>query len=51
VPARVAIGFTQGSKDANGDYLISSNDAHAWVEVLFDKAGWVQFDPTPLGGG
>ncbi len=51
VPARVAIGFTQGSKDANGDYVISSNDAHAWVEVLFDKAGWVQFDPTPLGGG
>jgi hypothetical protein len=47
----VAIGFTQGSKDANGDYVISSNDAHAWVEVLFDKAGWVQFDPTPLGGG
>ena len=31
--------------------MISSNDAHAWVEVLFDKAGWVQFDPTPLGGG
>jgi transglutaminase-like putative cysteine protease len=51
VPARVAIGFTQGSRDANGDYLISSNDAHAWVEVLFDKAGWVEFDPTPLGGG
>ena len=51
VPARVAIGFTQGTKEADGSYLISSNDAHAWVEVLFDKSGWVQFDPTPLGGG
>jgi len=51
VPARVAIGFTQGTKDADGTYLISSNDAHAWVEVRFDKAGWVEFDPTPLGGG
>jgi transglutaminase-like putative cysteine protease len=51
VPARVAIGFTQGSRDANGNYVISSNDAHAWVEVLFNGAGWVEFDPTPLGGG
>ena len=51
VPARVAIGFTQGTKEADGSYLISSNDAHAWVEVRFDKVGWVQFDPTPLGGG
>ena len=51
VPARVAIGFTQGTQDADGSYVINSNDAHAWVEVLFDKAGWVQFDPTPLAGG
>jgi hypothetical protein len=51
VPARVGMGFTQGTKESSGDYVISSNDAHAWVEVYFDKAGWVQFDPTPLGGG
>lgn len=51
VPARVAVGFTQGVPDAAGDYLITSHDAHAWVEVPFDKAGWVEFDPTPLGGG
>ena len=51
VPARVAVGFTQGAKQADGTYVISSNDAHAWVEVLFDNAGWVRFDPTPLGGG
>ncbi len=51
IPARVAVGFTQGSRDSDGSYLIRSNDAHAWVEVNFDNAGWVQFDPTPLGGG
>ncbi len=51
VPARVAVGFTQGVRNADGDYVITSHDAHAWVEVPFDRAGWVQFDPTPLGGG
>ena len=52
IPARVAMGFTQGTLDpADGSYVITSNDAHAWVEVRFDNAGWVQFDPTPLGGG
>lgn len=51
VPARVAVGFTQGRPDAAGDYVITSNDAHAWVEVPFAQAGWVEFDPTPLGGG
>ena len=50
IPARVAIGFTQGDQDpATGGYLIDSHDAHAWVEVRFDGAGWVRFDPTPLG--
>lgn len=51
VPARVAVGFTQGVPDGSGDYVIDSHDAHAWVEVPFDRAGWVEFDPTPLGGG
>jgi transglutaminase-like putative cysteine protease len=51
VPARVGIGFTQGTAQDDGTYVINSNDAHAWVEVPFDRAGWVEFDPTPLGGG
>ncbi|WP_420122483.1 transglutaminaseTgpA domain-containing protein, partial [Nakamurella sp.] len=51
VPARVAVGFTQGVPDGSGAYLVNSHDAHAWVEVPFDGAGWVEFDPTPLGGG
>lgn len=51
IPARVAVGFTQGEQNADGSWTISSNDAHAWVEVPFNRAGWVRFDPTPLGGG
>ncbi|MBM9469239.1 transglutaminase family protein [Nakamurella leprariae] len=51
LPTRVAVGFTQGDRQADGSYLINSHDAHAWVEVRFDAAGWVRFDPTPLTGG
>jgi hypothetical protein len=56
VPARVAVGFTQGRRDvATGRWLVSDLDAHAWVEVWFPRYGWVKFDPTPaadpaLGG-
>ncbi|MFC4082026.1 transglutaminase family protein [Amycolatopsis samaneae] len=50
LPARVAIGFTPGTR--KGDYQsISSQDAHAWVEVYFGDRGWVSFDPTPLADG
>ena len=28
--------------------LITSDDAHAWVEVYFQCLGWVPFDPTPI---
>jgi transglutaminase-like putative cysteine protease len=47
VPARVAIGFTPGSRDTNGDWVITNRDAHAWPEVWFANAGWVRFEPTP----
>ena len=40
--------FTQGTQ-VRDQLPISSHDAHAWVEVLFDRYGWIQFDPTPLG--
>ncbi|RZS34790.1 uncharacterized protein DUF4129 [Herbihabitans rhizosphaerae] len=47
IPARVAIGFTAGY--TGGDYrVITSQDAHAWVEIFFPRRGWVMFDPTPL---
>ena len=51
VPARVALGYTPGSQDRDGTRLVTSNDAHAWVEVYFDELGWVPFDPTPIAAG
>lgn len=50
VPSRVAVGFTPG-KDDNGVRSIGTADAHAWVEAFFSGAGWLTFDPTPLGDG
>ncbi|HVV10399.1 MAG TPA: DUF3488 and transglutaminase-like domain-containing protein [Amycolatopsis sp.] len=51
IPSRVAVGFTTGYTD--GDYrMITSQDAHAWVEVYFGAdLGWVSFDPTPRSDG
>ncbi|WP_326951455.1 MULTISPECIES: DUF3488 and transglutaminase-like domain-containing protein [unclassified Amycolatopsis] len=50
IPSRVAIGFTPGVPV--NDYLsITTQDAHAWVEVYFGDKGWVTFDPTPLSDG
>jgi hypothetical protein len=56
VPARVSTGFTPGTRSgANGPFVVTDINAHAWVEVWFPGYGWVRFDPTPpvapeLGG-
>ncbi len=49
IPARFVEGFLPGSRDASGRVTIRRDQAHAWVEVWFPGAGWVDFDPT--GGG
>jgi hypothetical protein len=48
VPARVALGYTPGTEQEDGSRLITSDDAHAWVEAYFENLGWVPFDPTPI---
>lgn len=48
VPARVAVGFTDGTYDTSThSWLVADTDAHAWVEAWFPHYGWVSFDPTP----
>ncbi len=48
IPARVAVGFTPGTADADGRYHVTSHDAHAWPEIYLTGIGWTHlFDPTP----
>jgi hypothetical protein len=48
IPARVTLGFTPGTFDAaRGQWVVTSQNAHAWVEVLFPEFGWLPFEPTP----
>jgi transglutaminase-like putative cysteine protease len=50
LPARVAVGYQSGTLQDDGQYLVQSDDAHAWVEVYFEGYGWLQFEPTPGHG-
>jgi transglutaminase-like putative cysteine protease len=47
IPARVAIGFTPGTQQGPGTWVITNHDAHSWPELWFPQAGWVRFEPTP----
>ncbi len=56
VPARYVTGYVAsgaGEQTAEGRYLytLKENDLHAWVEVYFDNAGWLPFDPTAAVSG
>ncbi|MGZ4582285.1 MAG: transglutaminase family protein, partial [Nocardioidaceae bacterium] len=47
IPARVAVGFTPGTQDDQGRFVVGLHDAHAWPELYFEGAGWLAFEPTP----
>lgn len=46
IPARVAVGFTPGTQQRDGSWLVTNHDAHSWPEIWFPQAGWVRFEPT-----
>ncbi|MCC7118571.1 MAG: transglutaminase domain-containing protein, partial [Anaerolineales bacterium] len=47
IPARMAVGFAQGTYDpSRGRYIVTHLNAHAWPEVYFPGIGWVEFEPT-----
>ncbi|GAA1125865.1 MULTISPECIES: transglutaminaseTgpA domain-containing protein [Streptomyces violaceusniger group] len=50
IPARVAVGFTPGTAQADGSVSVGLKDAHAWPELYFEGVGWTRFEPTPSRG-
>ncbi|MGZ4717243.1 MAG: transglutaminase TgpA family protein [Acidimicrobiales bacterium] len=52
LPARVAVGFTQGISDPTNPqrYDVKGEHAHAWPEVYLGQYQWVPFEPTPGRG-
>ena len=50
IPTRVVLGYMHPAPDEHGDFVVTSFDAHSWVEAFFDQVGWVPFDPTPVSG-
>jgi transglutaminase-like putative cysteine protease len=66
IPARVGVGFTPGqlverpgdqavldpvTGEALTEYIVTHENAHAWVEVLTREHGWIVFEPTPRSDG
>jgi transglutaminase-like putative cysteine protease len=51
IPTRNVTGFVGGTYNRFGRfYAVRQGDAHSWVEVYLDGAGWTLFDPTPAAG-
>ncbi len=51
IPARVAIGYTGGTRGSGKTWDVTTADAHAWPELYFTGYGWLRFEPTPSGSG
>ena len=51
IPARVGMGYTAGTQQPDGGWVVRTKDAHAWPELYFAGVGWLRFEPTPGGDG
>jgi transglutaminase-like putative cysteine protease len=49
IPSRVVIGYTSGTRQHDGSWLVTTHDAHEWPELYFTGFGWLRFEPTPSG--
>ena len=50
IPARMAGGYTEGTKVAGKNYVVKTDDSHVWAQVYFTGYGWINFEATPAGG-
>jgi hypothetical protein len=49
IPSRVVSGYKADKTNMIENYLlVKERDAHAWVELYFEKEGWKRFEPTSL---
>ncbi|NTV37138.1 MAG: transglutaminase domain-containing protein, partial [Anaerolineaceae bacterium] len=46
VPARLAVGYAEGTQEGEKTFAVRERDSHAWPEVFFPGIGWVEFEPT-----
>ncbi|MEN8171928.1 MAG: transglutaminase domain-containing protein, partial [Chloroflexota bacterium] len=47
LPARLVTGFVSGNYNQENDtFIVTADQAHAWVEIYFPEYGWIPFEPT-----
>ena len=46
LPARVAVGFSPGTRIAPSQYEYRESNAHVWAQVFFPGYGWQTFEAT-----
>jgi transglutaminase-like putative cysteine protease len=49
IPSRIVIGYTSGTRQHDGSWLVTTHDAHEWPQMYFSGFGWLRFEPTPSG--
>jgi len=56
IPTRLVTGYGPGTpagaggirpRAELGEWIVTTSDAHTWVEAYFPKYGWIPFEPTP----